>query len=273
MIKHMKEIEALSNEVQNRYETQTSQVGTEILGGHFHLGYWDNTTNDNKSATRKLTELMIDKVRIQPGQRFCDFGCGVGGPAIQLAETKGCYVDGITISEFQYNDACRRGLASSVPDSVRFYHGNALSTPWENETYDGGWFFESIFHMGHANALAETHRVLKPNAELIIADLPLLPHADDLFVKWSLEKGLAVHVHPDQYEALFSDAGFELVSYHDVSDNVMSPLVEKTKELIATETELLSMHSSPAAIDDALYVYDQMAGNLGYALITAKKKY
>ena len=37
--------------------------------------------------------------------------------------------------------------------------------------FDGGWFFESIFHMGHSLALKEAHRVLKPGAELLIADV------------------------------------------------------------------------------------------------------
>ncbi|WP_372158585.1 cyclopropane-fatty-acyl-phospholipid synthase family protein [Xanthomonas campestris pv. fici] len=48
---------------------------------------------------------MIDKTEIRPGQRFVDLGCGPGLAAIELAEARGCEVDGITISQVQQRSA------------------------------------------------------------------------------------------------------------------------------------------------------------------------
>jgi cyclopropane fatty-acyl-phospholipid synthase-like methyltransferase len=74
--------------VAQMYDSLEDQGETAILLDQYHLGYWDET-NPNASITEaadRLTQIMINKVTIQAGERFCDLGCGVGMPAIQLAK-------------------------------------------------------------------------------------------------------------------------------------------------------------------------------------------
>jgi ubiquinone/menaquinone biosynthesis C-methylase UbiE len=247
-----------------------------LFGGHLHWGYWDaRTAGDNfAAAADRLAQIMIDKTRIKPGERFIDLGCGVGQPAMKLSKAKGCFVDGITISKFQQQSATDRAKTAGMQDKLHFIHGSALEIPAEDHSYDGGWFFESIFHMGHREALREAGRVLKPGATLLLTDLPTLPATTDEFNMF-VEKHIHSHfVAKDDYPSLMAEAGFELVAIDDITANVMPWLVPKLKDAIEEHrprvVELMG-DATDKAIDDWVYLFEYMSENLGYMLVTARK--
>ncbi len=60
------------------------------------------------------------KLRLQPGMRVLDIGCGWGGMAMTLARDHGCDVLGITLSENQLATAEARVEAAGLSDRVRF---------------------------------------------------------------------------------------------------------------------------------------------------------
>jgi ubiquinone/menaquinone biosynthesis C-methylase UbiE len=263
-------------EVAGLYDSPAGQLGPLLFGGHLHWGYWDETSAGDSfaAAADRLAQIMIDKTRIERGQRFIDLGCGVGQPAMKLAKAKGCSVDGITISKFQQQSATERARAAGMQDQLRFIHGSALEIPAEDQSYDGGWFFESIFHMGHREALREASRVLKPGATLLLTDLPTLPATTDDFNAF-VEK----HIHSrfvakDDYPALMADAGLQLVDIDDITKNVMPWLATKLKDAIEEHrprvVELMG-EATEKAIDDWVYLFEYMSENLGYMLVTARK--
>lgn len=267
---------AYSEDVADLYDSPSGQLGPLLFGGHLHWGYWDaDHAGDNfAAAADRLADIMIDRTRIGPGQKFIDLGCGVGQPAMRLAKAKGCLVDGITISGFQQKSATARAEAEGMQDKLRFIHGNALSIPCEDQTYDGGWFFESIFHMGHRDALREAGRVLKPGATLVLTDLPTLPHTTDEFREFVHRYIHSTFVAKDDYPGLMAEAGFELVEIEDITENVMSLLAPKLKEAVDEHKEKVVEYMGDAAekeIDNWLYMFEYMSENLGYMLVTARK--
>jgi cyclopropane fatty-acyl-phospholipid synthase-like methyltransferase len=263
-------------EVSGLYDSPAGQLGPILFGGHLHWGYWDEDSASASfaAAADKLAEIMIDKTRIGPGQSFIDLGCGVGGPAIKLAKAKGCSVDGITISGFQQKSATERAREAGLSDKLRFIHGNALRIPACDASYDGGWFFESIFHMGHSEALREAARVLKPGALLLLTDLPTLPETTDEFRAFVEQHIHSRFVAKDDYPALMTQAGLELVEIRDITANVMPWLVSKLKEAIEEHrprvVELMG-DATDNAVDDWLYLFEYMSENLGYVVVTARK--
>ncbi|HEY0837552.1 MAG TPA: methyltransferase domain-containing protein [Azospirillum sp.] len=268
---------AYSENVADLYDSPGGQLGPLLFGGHLHWGYWDadHAGDSFAAAADRLAEIMIGKTRIEPGQRFIDLGCGVGMPAQRLARAKGCFVDGITISGFQQRSATERARAEGLQDKLRFIHGNALAIPCEDQTYDGGWFFESIFHMGHRDALREASRVLKPGATLVLTDLPTLPHTTGEFRDFVRQHIHSTFVTMDDYPSLMADAGFELVEIEDVGENVMPWLVPKLQETIDANKEKVVEFMGDAAereIDNWLYMFEYMSENLGYMLVTARKR-
>jgi cyclopropane fatty-acyl-phospholipid synthase-like methyltransferase len=264
------------NGVATLYDSPAGQLGPILFGGNLHWGYWDAATADASfaDAADRLAQIMIDKTSIGEGQRFIDLGCGVGVPAIKLAKAKGCFVDGITISGFQQQSATERAEAEDLNDKLRFIHGSALEIPSEDHAYDGGWFFESIFHMGHRDALREASRVLSPGATLVLTDLPTLPGTTEEFKDFVREHIHSGFVSQDDYPALMAEAGFELTGIDDITANVMPWLVPKLRETIDEHKERVAEligDNVEKAIDDWVYLFEYMSENLGYMLVTARK--
>lgn len=60
------------------------------------------------------------KLRIEPGMRVLDIGCGWGGMALTLAEETGAEVVGVTLSTEQYKIACNRAVERGLDAQVDF---------------------------------------------------------------------------------------------------------------------------------------------------------
>jgi cyclopropane fatty-acyl-phospholipid synthase-like methyltransferase len=259
------------------YDSPEGQLGPILFGGHLHWGYWDeaHAADDFATAADRLAQIMIDKTRIGAGERFVDLGCGVGQPAVKLVKAKGCSVDGITISKFQQESATARAKAEGLADRLHFIHGSALELACADQTYDGGWFFESIFHMGHREALAEAARVLKPGATLVLTDLPVLPTTTEEFMGFVRQHIHSGFVAKEDYPRLMADAGLELLQIDDITANVMPWLVPKLKDAINQhrgKVDEVMGANAEKAIDDWLYLFEYMSENLGYMVVTAQKR-
>ncbi|BCG49546.1 methyltransferase domain-containing protein, PedE homolog [Candidatus Profftella armatura (Diaphorina cf. continua)] len=260
------------------YDSPEGQIGSVLFGGHMHWGYWDesNSTDNFAQGSDRLSRIMIDKTCITKGQRFIDIGCGFGLSGIRLAKTKGCRVDGITISKFQQESAMKIAKSEKLLNKVNFLHGDALALPFDNDSFDGGWFFESIFHMNHSAALNEARRVLKSGSILTLTDLPLLSVSknDDKFKEY-VRKNIHSHfISVENYPDLLHKSGFELIKIDDITSNVMPLLVLKLTEAISTYKEKIYkfIPNPEKSIDNWIYLFKYMSKNLGYIIVTAKKR-
>ena len=156
-------------------------------------------------------------------------------------------------------------------DKARFTVGDVLDAPFAAESFDGGWFFESIFHMGHREALASARRILKPGATLVIADLTLLPAATAEFVDYARRNMHSSFIPLQQYADLLSTSGFELLDITDVSEHVMPQLVPKITETIDLHRQKILDLVGKEVIDGTIDSFRKMSDNLQYVLVSAKR--
>ena len=77
-----------------------------------------NETLDEAQTAKK--RHIAAKLRLEPGQRVLDIGCGWGGLALYLAQVSGVEVLGITLAENQLRLACERAEAAGLVGRVRF---------------------------------------------------------------------------------------------------------------------------------------------------------
>ncbi|MDB5445858.1 MAG: Cyclopropane-fatty-acyl-phospholipid synthase, partial [Phenylobacterium sp.] len=77
----------------------------------------DMTLEDAQAAKK---QHLAAKLRLAPGHRVLDIGCGWGGLALSLARDHGAEVLGVTLSTEQIGLARERAAAAGVGDKVRF---------------------------------------------------------------------------------------------------------------------------------------------------------
>ncbi|MEL7209739.1 MAG: methyltransferase domain-containing protein, partial [Actinomycetota bacterium] len=134
--------------------------------------------------TQDPSELIVEigkAAQLEEGQVVCDAGCGVGGPAIVLAEEFGVTVEGVTVSGAQVEVARdlidEAGLRGRV--DVRQGDFHRLERLYAAERFDAVLFMESFCHTVHPRVVLQSvWRVLEPGGVVVIKDLFRAPGKD-----------------------------------------------------------------------------------------------
>lgn len=127
-----------------------------------------------KDVTHYL-DYTLRSMRLEPGMRVVDAGCGVCGPAQYFArQLPGLTVDACTVSEVQARMARESienaGLSDRIRVTVGDYHG--VNTLYPAGMYDRVYFLESFGHSDDKKKLIHAvWDVLKPGGMLYLKDL------------------------------------------------------------------------------------------------------
>lgn len=231
-----------------------------LWGDSIHFGYWPDPTDASVSmaeAQANFTDLMIRSIQAQAGQQILDVGCGTGQPAVQLAQTSGAQVTGITVSESQVAAARERAAAAGLSAQVRFELVNAMELPYADASYDAAWAFESIFHMpSRVQVFREMARVVRPGGRIVVADFvnmrPMTQAEKDIvYPAFAVGDLGSLSDYIDDLKA----AGLTNITCHDVTANTIRPSNRATLANLQSESHL-------AALRD-VYGDERVAGFLG----------
>ncbi len=86
----------------------------------YSCAYYKSPSDSLEQAQAQKKEHISRKLLLQPGMRVLDIGCGWGGLALHLARHHDVQVLGITLSEEQYDVACRKAARAGLSDCVEF---------------------------------------------------------------------------------------------------------------------------------------------------------
>jgi cyclopropane fatty-acyl-phospholipid synthase-like methyltransferase len=122
----------------------------------------------------ELIQRIIGLCELKKDMKILDAGCGVGGPAMMLAESAGVIVEGITISPSQARHGAlgieKRGLEERV--FIREGDFHLLSKYFPENQFDVIIFLESLVHSHDPKTVFnESDKVLKKGGILFIKDL------------------------------------------------------------------------------------------------------
>ena len=85
----------------------------------YSCAYFERADEDLDTAQARKLDYLCRKLRLQPGQRLLDLGCGWGGLLIHAAQAYGVDATGITLSEPQAKLANQRIAAAGLSDRCR----------------------------------------------------------------------------------------------------------------------------------------------------------
>jgi arsenite methyltransferase len=243
-----------------------------LLGESFHPG-----------GTQLTHELGL-RMKLGPHSRVLDVASGRGTSAFYLAETFGCHVIGVDLSEENIRLAQTEAAERGLTDRVSFLPGDAEHLPLP----DAGFatiVCECAFctFPDKAAAAAEFFRVLAPGGLLGLTDLTRMPATTpdaepelDGLLAWIACIGDAQPA--ERYEAWLRSARFTIEEQLDRSDCLKEMVRQVSGRLLLAEV-MTGLHRldlpgfNPAQVKQFLSSASRAIaqGELGYVLLLAAK--
>ncbi|MBG0833217.1 methyltransferase domain-containing protein [Planomonospora sp. ID67723] len=218
-----------------QYE-QLTDISQVILGDNLHVGYWEGADGDDsmQNATDRLTDLLISKLDVTPGQRVLDVGCGTGRPAVRLVRTRQVRVEAMDLGKHQVEQAIARVREEGLEDSITVRHGDAMDLEdYPGASFDAAWAIESLPHVpDRAHALREIAKALRPGGRLVFTIcVELVPTTGDkrAFLDNYYRTFNASYPAFDSLPGLIEQAGLEVVELLEIGRHVF----DKTMAAVA----------------------------------------
>ena len=136
----------------------------------YSCAYFRRAEDSLELAQRQKMELVCRKLRLRPGHRMLDLGCGWGGLVIHAAQRHGVHATGVTLSAAQARWAQSRIAALGLEDLCTVVHAD-----YRTVTQTGEWdavasvgMFE---HVGEGNlrpGMQQVYRLLRPGGAFLL---------------------------------------------------------------------------------------------------------
>jgi cyclopropane-fatty-acyl-phospholipid synthase len=219
----------------------------------YSCAYFERGDEDLDTAQRAKLDYVCRKLRLQPGERLLDIGCGWGALIIHAAQRYGVHATGITLSEQQAalaRDRVRReGLEDRVVVEIRDYR----DLDWADR-FDKVASIGMVEHVGAKRLpdyFAAAYRVLKPEGLFlnhgIISLAKARPHPllDPITRRlWQRDKFITRYVFPDgdlvptaTVVASAEGVGFELRDLESLREHYTTTLRHWVRRLESHESE------------------------------------
>ena len=93
---------------------------------HFAHRYPDET---REASIVRHEHYLAAQLGLKEGMRVVDLGCGVGGPARNIAKFSGAHITGLNNNEYQVGRATSKTAKQGLSDKVQFVKVGACCSP------------------------------------------------------------------------------------------------------------------------------------------------
>lgn len=194
-------------------------------GTSFHFSRFYKGENFNASVARHEHYLAY-KAGIQEGDLVLDVGCGVGGPASEIARFTGCNIVGLNNNDYQVAKANWNAKRSNLQNQLQFVKGDFMSMDFDDNTFDKVYAIEATCHAPKLEGVyGEIYRVLKPGGtfavyEWVMSDNYDESNAEHRRIAYEIEVGDGI---PKMYPAevardALKNVGFDVTLARDLAE-------------------------------------------------------
>ncbi|PTE08126.1 SAM-dependent methyltransferase [Mesorhizobium helmanticense] len=128
----------------------------------YTCAYFTDFTNGIDQAQVDKLDHICRKLRLKPGDRLLDIGCGWGAMLIHAAKHHGVIGHGVSLSEEQTRLARERIRAEGLEDRVTIDIKSYTDLSGSYDKISSIGMFEAVGLANHATYFSTIHRLLKP---------------------------------------------------------------------------------------------------------------
>jgi ubiquinone/menaquinone biosynthesis C-methylase UbiE len=185
---------------------------------------------------RKATLELAETMNLNADSHVLDVGSGLGGPARTLAETYGCRVTGIDLTQAFCDAAAAMSDWVGLGKRVSFQQGDATNLPFANNAFDAAMTIHVAMNIAAKDKMyMEAHRVIKPNGIFAVYDVLQGEGGEVLYpVPWAREPSISHLVTSENMKSLLANAGFKLVEVKDSTEESQAFFERMTAQMAKT---------------------------------------
>lgn len=148
-------------------------------GSSFHFSRYYKGEPFRQAGARH-EHYLAASMGIKPGMKVLDVGCGIGGPAREIARFTGCQIVGLNNNDYQIARANNWAEKNKMSDQLQFVKGDFMQMDFEDASFDAVYAIEATVHAPKLEGVyGEIYRVLKPGGTFGVYEWVLTDKFDE----------------------------------------------------------------------------------------------
>jgi sterol 24-C-methyltransferase len=177
-------------------------------------------------AIARHEHYLAHVMGLKEGMTVLDVGCGVGGPAREIAKFANVNVVGFNNNDYQIERATRYSEREGLANQVTFQKGDFMQMPFPDNSFDAVYAIEATCHAPSLEGVySEIRRVLKPGGVFGVYEWLMTEEYDNenqehRELRLGIEQGDGISNMVKVSEGLdaIKAAGFDLLHHEDLAD-------------------------------------------------------
>ena len=129
----------------------------------YTCGYYHDWNQDLATGQKNKFDYICRKLRLKPGERMLDIGCGWGGLICHAAKNYGVTAHGVTLAQEQYVWARDKIAKLGLSDRVTVELNDYTAVQGQFDKISQIEMFEHVGIANHPTFFRTVHRLLKPD--------------------------------------------------------------------------------------------------------------